>query len=44
MIFLQIKVDIETKEVKVWHEDNHYPSEPVFIARPNSVDEDDGTI
>lgn len=38
----QVKVDIDTKEVKVWSEKDHYPSEPVFVPRPGATDEDDG--
>ena len=31
-------------EDRTWNEKNHYPSEPIFIARPGSTTEDDGTI
>ncbi|KAM9839192.1 beta,beta-carotene 15,15'-dioxygenase [Aulostomus maculatus] len=38
------KFDTETKEVTHWSEDNCWPSEPVFIPRPNGECEDDGVI
>jgi len=40
---LQIaKVDIESRTHLEWQEDNCYPSEPVFVASPDAVAEDDG--
>ncbi|XP_073441202.1 carotenoid-cleaving dioxygenase, mitochondrial [Dendrobates tinctorius] len=39
-----LKVDVETKKAKVWKEDGYYPSEPIFVPYPNSVEEDDGVI
>uniref|UniRef100_UPI00398EDD71 carotenoid-cleaving dioxygenase, mitochondrial-like isoform X1 n=1 Tax=Pristiophorus japonicus TaxID=55135 RepID=UPI00398EDD71 len=39
-----IKMDVETKKFKTWKEKGYYPSEPVFVPSPNSVDEDDGII
>ncbi|XP_040273179.1 beta,beta-carotene 9',10'-oxygenase-like [Bufo bufo] len=39
-----VKVDVETKKFKVWQEDGFYPSEPVFVPRPQPCDEDDGVI
>ncbi|XP_030764784.1 carotenoid isomerooxygenase [Sitophilus oryzae] len=39
-----IKVDVEEKSCKTWQEPNCYPSEPVFVACPNSKHEDDGII
>uniref|UniRef100_A0A8C5Q2Q1 Beta,beta-carotene 9',10'-oxygenase n=1 Tax=Leptobrachium leishanense TaxID=445787 RepID=A0A8C5Q2Q1_9ANUR len=39
-----LKVDVETKEVKVWQQDGFYPSEPVFVPSPDSQEEDDGVI
>ncbi|KAJ3644922.1 hypothetical protein Zmor_022620 [Zophobas morio] len=39
-----IKVDTVTKTWKTWCEDNCYPSEPVFVPRPNSQFEDDGVV
>ncbi|XP_051967564.1 carotenoid-cleaving dioxygenase, mitochondrial [Xyrauchen texanus] len=39
-----IKMDLESKKFKVWCQPDLYPSEPVFISTPNSVEEDDGVI
>lgn len=33
-----------TNDIKVWHEAEFYPSEPIFIKNPTSNDEDDGII
>ncbi|AUR51765.1 carotenoid oxygenase family protein [Aquella oligotrophica] len=33
-----------TKDIKVWHQAECYPSEPIFIKNPTSNDEDDGII
>ncbi|XP_077286396.1 neither inactivation nor afterpotential B [Arctopsyche grandis] len=39
-----IKVDAVNKNKMTWSEKNCYPSEPIFIPRPNAVDEDDGVV
>ena len=39
-----MKVDTWTGAVMSWGEENVYCSEPVFLPRPGSVDEDDGVI
>ncbi|XP_066594753.1 carotenoid isomerooxygenase isoform X2 [Prorops nasuta] len=39
-----IKVDTVYKIYKTWSERNVYPSEPIFVPRPNSKSEDDGLI
>ncbi|XP_078389152.1 carotenoid-cleaving dioxygenase, mitochondrial isoform X1 [Cetorhinus maximus] len=44
MVDSLIKMDVETKKFKTWKEKGYYPSEPVFVPSPNSVDEDDGII
>lgn len=36
------KFDTETKETVYWGEENCWPSEPVFVPRPNGESEDDG--
>lgn len=36
------KFDTETKETVYWDEENCWPSEPVFVTRPNGESEDDG--
>ncbi|XP_036934388.1 beta,beta-carotene 15,15'-dioxygenase [Acanthopagrus latus] len=38
------KLDTETKERVYWSEENCWPSEPVFIPRPNGESEDDGVV
>lgn len=39
-----MKFDTETKERLYWSEDNCWPSEPVFVPRPNGESEDDGVV
>ena len=39
-----LKVDTKTKQWKIWQEKGAYPSEPVFVNRPGSTDEQDGVI
>jgi len=39
-----MKVDTHTKEWKIWKEEGAYPSEPVFVNRPGSTDEQDGVL
>lgn len=39
-----VKVDIETKQTKVWKEEGFYPSEPIFVPYPDSAEEDNGVI
>ncbi|KAG5270135.1 hypothetical protein AALO_G00189150 [Alosa alosa] len=39
-----VKLDVETKKVQEWTAENFWPSEAVFIARPNAVEEDDGVV
>ncbi|XP_051998031.1 beta,beta-carotene 15,15'-dioxygenase-like isoform X2 [Xyrauchen texanus] len=38
------KVDTVTRTHQEWIEEECYPSEPVFIASPNAVEEDNGVI
>ncbi|XP_061571977.1 beta,beta-carotene 15,15'-dioxygenase [Cololabis saira] len=38
------KVDITTRTHKEWHQENCFPSEPVFVASPGAEEEDDGVI
>ncbi|XP_075907224.1 beta,beta-carotene 15,15'-dioxygenase [Nelusetta ayraudi] len=38
------KFDTETKETVYWDEENCWPSEPVFVPRPNGESEDDGVV
>ena len=39
-----VKFDVESGEVKEWRDDNHFPGEPVFVARPDADTEDDGVL
>lgn len=36
------KFDTDTKDIVYWNEENCWPSEPVFVPRPNGESEDDG--
>ncbi|XP_048844472.1 retinoid isomerohydrolase isoform X2 [Brienomyrus brachyistius] len=38
------KLNVKTKEMWVWQEPDSYPSEPLFVQTPNSVEEDDGVL
>ncbi|XP_072938573.1 carotenoid isomerooxygenase-like [Epargyreus clarus] len=39
-----IKIDTKTGETKLWYEAGWSPGEPVFIARPDAQEEDDGVL
>jgi beta,beta-carotene 9',10'-dioxygenase len=39
-----VKLDLERNATTSWYEDGCYPGEPVFVARPEAADEDDGVI
>uniref|UniRef100_W5M8E4 Beta-carotene oxygenase 1 n=1 Tax=Lepisosteus oculatus TaxID=7918 RepID=W5M8E4_LEPOC len=39
-----MKLDVETKQMVEWSEENCWPSEPVFIPAPNPLEEDDGVV
>ncbi|KAI9243598.1 carotenoid oxygenase [Sporodiniella umbellata] len=42
-----VKINVETKSIlSSWHQEGCYPSEPVFVPRPeqDSADEDDGVL
>lgn len=39
-----VKVDVRTTAVSTWHEPDCYPGEPVFVAAPGAVAEDDGVL
>jgi carotenoid cleavage dioxygenase-like enzyme len=39
-----VKFDVESREVRTWHEPGTYPGEPVFVGRPGREAEDDGVI
>ncbi|XP_054479644.1 beta,beta-carotene 15,15'-dioxygenase [Anoplopoma fimbria] len=38
------KFDNVTRKHVEWHQENCFPSEPVFVASPGAVEEDDGVI
>ncbi|KAM9328505.1 beta,beta-carotene 15,15'-dioxygenase [Pholidichthys leucotaenia] len=38
------KFDIVTRKHIYWEQENCYPSEPVFVASPRAMEEDDGVI
>ncbi|KAH7651355.1 carlactone synthase / all-trans-10'-apo-beta-carotenal 13,14-cleaving dioxygenase protein [Dioscorea alata] len=38
------KIDLVKKKAKNWHEEGAVPSEPLFVARPGAVEEDDGVV
>ncbi|MBN9393335.1 MAG: carotenoid oxygenase family protein [Chloroflexi bacterium] len=39
-----IKLDVYSRELRIWREAGCYPGEPVFVASPQSVSEDDGVL
>ncbi|KAM9732744.1 beta-carotene oxygenase 2b [Menidia menidia] len=39
-----IKMDIHSKQMKVWEYPGLYPSEPIFVPSPEAAEEDDGVI
>jgi carotenoid cleavage dioxygenase-like enzyme len=39
-----VKVDVTTGEVSRWQQPHCYPTEPIFVAAPEAVAEDDGVI
>jgi beta,beta-carotene 9',10'-dioxygenase len=39
-----VKLDVESRELRTWHEQGCYPGEPVFVGRPGRESDDDGVI
>ncbi|KAG7484812.1 hypothetical protein MATL_G00054770 [Megalops atlanticus] len=39
-----LKMDLQGKQLKVWHHPGLYPSEPVFVPSSDAKEEDDGVI
>lgn len=39
-----LKWDLQQSTQKIWREDNCYPGEPLFIAKPKAIEEDDGVV
>ncbi|XP_034035342.1 retinal Mueller cells isomerohydrolase-like isoform X2 [Thalassophryne amazonica] len=39
-----VKLNVQTKQMWVWQEDECYPSEPLFVPTPGATEEDDGVL
>ncbi|XP_010213925.1 PREDICTED: beta,beta-carotene 15,15'-monooxygenase, partial [Tinamus guttatus] len=39
-----VKFNVQTKETLHWTEDHCWPSEPIFVPRPDAKEEDDGVV
>src|SRR5205814_2032642 len=39
-----VKIDTSSGETRLWHRENYYPGEPIFVPRPGAEDEDDGVL
>jgi carotenoid cleavage dioxygenase-like enzyme len=39
-----VKVDVKKRQTKTWYEEDCYPGEPVFVADPQTMAEDEGVI
>lgn len=39
-----VKVDVTSGATQIWHTPDCYPGEPVFVAAPQAITEDDGVI
>jgi carotenoid cleavage dioxygenase-like enzyme len=39
-----VKVDIQTRETKIWLQEDCFPGEPIFVPQPGRKAEDDGVI
>lgn len=39
-----LKLDVETRETKEWTKEGWSLSEPVFVTRPESLEEDEGCV
>jgi len=39
-----VKLDVESGEYRGWSEDDQWAGEPVFVARPDATEEDDGVL
>lgn len=37
-------VRVSSIQVSFWQREAHYPSEPIFVPRPGSTQEDDGVV
>lgn len=39
-----LKANVENGTAQRWYAENCYPGEPIFVARPNATQEDDGAV
>lgn len=39
-----LKLDVQTGNHQIWHEDRTYPAEPIFVPHPNAKAEDEGVV
>lgn len=39
-----VKVDLDSRETRTWHDPGCYPGEGVFVGRPGRDEEDDGVV
>jgi carotenoid cleavage dioxygenase-like enzyme len=39
-----VRADVVDRTMMTWHEEDCWPGEPVFVARPDGTDEDDGVL
>ncbi|WP_248924454.1 carotenoid oxygenase family protein [Paenibacillus hamazuiensis] len=39
-----IKIDTATGQAWIWHEEDNYPGEPVFVPTPGAIEEDGGVL
>ncbi|KAL4230270.1 hypothetical protein ACF0H5_010656 [Mactra antiquata] len=44
IIHTLLKIDTQTKTYKQWKHEKCFPSEPVFVPRPDATTEDDGVV
>lgn len=39
-----VKVDVIQHSARTWFEEDSYPGEPVFVAAPDAISEDEGVV
>lgn len=42
LLYQLVKVDLDEKRAIYWMEPGFFPGEPVFVAKPDAEDEDEG--
>lgn len=40
----RLQVDVRSGALMSWRREGHFPGEPIFVARPGAVEEDDGVL